>query len=68
MVTMVVVTAVVVLRRYHLRLRRQRSCEAEHNDEPEQKLFHAMLDANAPRTSTKPVRPPACRTASRNAI
>jgi hypothetical protein len=40
MVVMMMV-AMVVCRSHHLRLRRDRSCEAEDSDESEEKLFHA---------------------------
>jgi hypothetical protein len=41
MMMVVMVMMVVVCRRHHLRLRRDRSRDAEDSDEPEQNPFHA---------------------------
>jgi hypothetical protein len=60
-VMMVMVMMVAVLRCYHLRLRRDWSGEAEDNDEPEQKLLHAKLDADCAWGTTRPQRPAALR-------
>jgi hypothetical protein len=55
MVMMVVM--VVICRYHHLRLRRDRSREAEDNKEPEEKLFHGGLDEDSQRGITKPPQP-----------